>query len=384
MRTLLPLLVVCASAACARILPPATLSEVRAGIREVYSLEHDHAIRRFERMVREQPADPAGYAYLAWSIWLKELAGLQELNIDRFAGSGFFSNRQRPMPLVDAPADRRIRELNAKAQELALDRWQHNHSDQGALFLLGFAYQTIASLEVSSRRSWYAAFRAGSKTFRYHRELLKINGEAHDARLANGVYFYVAGSLRWVEKLVAVFAGYYGDKERGKQELELAAGKGTLVNDDARVILALICARERHYDAALRHIGELAARYPGNYLLRLEQGGLQLRRRDFDAAIQTYQALLASDSRVERSLVYNRLGVAWREKGDFVQATGWFARTLADRRASSRSATVARLELGRCLNRMGRRADAERHWREVLDREDVAGSREEAQRLLRR
>jgi tetratricopeptide (TPR) repeat protein len=384
MRTLLALIVLCASAACAQILPPATLTEVRAGIREVYNLEHDLAIRRFERMVREHPGDPAGYAYLAWSIWLKELAGLQELSIDRFADSDFFSNKQRPIPMLAPPTDRRIRELNAKAQELALDRWQHNSNDQGALFLLGFAYQTMASLEVSLRRSWYAAFRAGSKTFRYHRELLKINSEAHDARLANGVYLYVAGSLRWVEKLVAIFAGYYGDKERGKQELELAAEKATLVNDDARVILALIYARERQYDAALRHIGELAARYRGNYLLRLEQGGLHLRRRDFDAAIGTYQALLTPDARVERSLVYNRLGVAYREKGDFVQATGWFARVLADRGASARSGTIARLELGRCLDRMGRRADAERYWREVLDRQDVAGSREEAKRLLRR
>lgn len=384
MRLLLTLMTLCACGAGAEILPPATLREVQAGIREVYNLDHDLAIRRFERMTRERPEDPAGHAYLAWSIWLKELAKLQEFSIDRFADSDFFSNKQRPLPVVASEVDQRIRALNTKAQELALQRWQRNRTDQGALFLLGFAYQTTASLEVSLRRSWYAAFREGSKTFRYHRELLQINSEAHDARLANGVYLYVAGSLRWVEKVVAVFIGYYGDKQRGKQELETAAAKGKLVNDDARVILALIYAREQLYDAALRHISELAARHSGNYLLRLEQGGLELRRGNYDRAIGLYRALLASDRRVEKSLVYNRLGVAHREKGDFVQATGWFARVLSDRNASSRSGTVARLELGRCLDRMGRRTDAESYWREVLAREDVAGSKDEARRLLRK
>ncbi|MBL8230284.1 MAG: hypothetical protein JNL98_17475, partial [Bryobacterales bacterium] len=346
MKLLLSTVLSCSMVAHAQILPQPVLQNLRAGIREVYNLDHDAAIRRFERMTQEQPRDPAGYAYLAWATWLKELAKLQELSIDRFADSDFFSNKQRPMPGLNEQTGVRIREWNSKAQELALERWRANSIDQGALFLLGFAYQTSASIEVSLRRSWYSAFREGSKTFRYHRELLKLNSEAHDARLANGVYLYVAGSLRWVEKAVAIFIGYYGNRERGKQELEIAASKAQLAGDDARIILALIYAREQRFDAALRHIGDLASRYPSNHLLRLEQSGLHLRRRDFDAAIRTYQDLLTAATRVEKSLVYNRLGVAHREKGDFVQATGWFARVLADRDASARSGTIARLELG--------------------------------------
>lgn len=364
------------------ILPAGLLTTVRDGITEVYNLNHDQAVARFESLIREAPNDPTGYAYLAWAIWLKELAKRQELSIDRFADTDFFTEKQNPLPPAAPGLESRVRELNATAQRLALARRRQNPRDLAALFVLGFSYQTNASLEVSLHRSWYSAFREGSKTFRYHRQLLEIDPNAHDARLANGVYLYVAGSLDWVEKAVAWFIGYYGDRERGKRELETAAAKGLLAADDARVILALIYTRERNFDKAFEQMQTLARRYPRNYLLALEQAGIEIRRGHYPQAIAAYRALLDSEPRLEKALLYNRLGVAYRESGDLPQAAGWFARVLADRNASERAGTIARLELGRCLQRMNRREDAGTYWREVLLRPDVAGSREEARKLL--
>ena len=88
MKPVLALLCALASHCHGQILPASVLPTVQAGIREVYNLEHDKAVIRFEAMIRESPNDPTGYAYLAWAIWLKELAKRQELSIDRFAETG--------------------------------------------------------------------------------------------------------------------------------------------------------------------------------------------------------------------------------------------------------------------------------------------------------
>jgi tetratricopeptide (TPR) repeat protein len=204
------------------------------------------------------------------------------------------------------------------------------------------------------------------------------------------VYDYVAGSLPWTIKWLAILLGHRGSKERGKQELELAAEKAVLVADDARIMLILIHTREKNYEKAIELLSYFQEKYPQNYLVHLDMGGMALLMKEPDRAIKTYEEILRRRDQgerkyaeLERASLFNRLGVAFRHKKDLETSAGWFRKALEQEGRSKRSATVARLELGKTLDLMGRREEALKSYEAVLAAEDFAGSRLEAQGLLR-
>jgi tetratricopeptide (TPR) repeat protein len=132
-------------------------------------------------------------------------------------------------------------------------------------------------------------------------------------------------------------------------------------------------------------------KYPQNYLVHLDMGGLALLMKRPEAAVEIYQDVLRrieSGERkyagLERASVYNRLGVATRQQGDLAASAEWLNKSLAEAPSGTRSHTVAQLELGKTLDLQGRRREAEEQYRAVAAAEDIAGTRQEAAELLRR
>jgi predicted Zn-dependent protease len=372
------------------LFPPECLARIEQGIHDIYNMEYARAAENFQSMIQEAPDDPAGYAYLARTYWIEELSKKQELTIDRFASSDFFVETPKYRPKVDPAAEERFRRTNQQAIEKARARLEENPDDRAALFLRGLAYQNLASFETSLKRSWWPAFKAGDLTLSDHRKLLRRDPSFDDARLSVGVYEYVAGSLPWHVKLVALLFGKWGSKERGREQLQIAAEKGTLSGDDARIMLILIHTREKEYGKALATLSQLQQKYPQNYLVHLDMGGMALLMNEPERAVSIYEEILKKRdtgehkySELERALLFNRLGVAFREKRELEAAATWFRKALAEDKLSSRSATIARLELGKTLDLMGKRGEALAQYRAVESAEDIAGSRAEAQSLLR-
>jgi Tfp pilus assembly protein PilF len=378
--------------ALADAFPPEQVATVREGLRFIYSLEHARAEELFGHMIAAAPADPTGYAYLAATIWLRELTAQQELSIDRFAASDFFAELPRRLVQVDSAVEARFRQVSGQALERVRARLAKNPRDRAALFLAGLAYQNLASLEASLKRNWWAAFRYGSRTFGYSRELLALDPAFADARLATGVYNYVAGSLGWSVRWLALLMGYRGSRSRGKQDLETAVREAQLTGDDARVILALVYTREHDYRRAYQHLEALLRRYPRNYLVHLDMAGLELRMGQPARAVAIYEDVLRrrdaaepSYRELERAAVCTRLGAALREQRDFAAAVEWLRRGLASPGVSERAAALAHLELGKTLEQAGRREEADSEYRLAAAAPDFAGSRQEArQRLDRR
>ncbi len=376
-------------AAQKHVLPAAQVAKIKQGLEHVYSLEYAKASQTFREMIAADPADPAGYAYLAFVYWTEELNRKQELSIDRFAASDFFAESSRYKVSVHPDVERRFRETSEQAVEKARARLRANPSDKAALFIAGLAFQNIASFEASLKRSWWAAFRNGSHTHRYHRELLSLEPGFTDGLMSLGVFNYVAGSLSWRVKWVSLLMGYRGSKERGKEQLWAAANKGVLVADDARLSLVLIYTREREFQRAFDLLAGLQKRFPQNYLLQLDMGGLALAMGKVQAAIDIYQDVvrkrqgrIAKYAELDLALLYNRLGVAYRSRRDYNSASQWFQKALSAGPANAPSSTVARLELGKTLDLMGQRNGALAYYRQVADSPDYAGSQEEARALL--
>ena len=88
--------------------------------------------------------------------------------------------------------------------------------------------------------------------------------------------------------------------------------------------------------------------------------------------------------RLEKAIIHNRLGVAFRRQGDLTESAAWFRRSLAEDRAAEQTRIVSHLELGKTYDLLGRRAEATRQYEQVLEYGDFAGSRVEARDLRRR
>jgi tetratricopeptide (TPR) repeat protein len=181
-----------------------------------------------------------------------------------------------------------------------------------------------------------------------------------------------------------VLLGYQGSKERGREELELAAARGDIVADDARTILTLLYSREKRYDLAIGKLDELCKRYPENYLTRLDLAGLLVRRGEPAAAIEVYRQVLATPGSVEKTIVYNNLALTCRIMKDYAQAEKWFRLALSGNSSPARSRVAALLELGKTLDLAGRRAEAVEQYRLVQQAADYDNAHREAAQYLNR
>ena len=202
-------------------------------------------------------------------------------------------------------------------------RLRVDRDDPRALYILGVAYQNRASFEASLKRSWWSSFRSGTKTYRIQKKLLKRDPGFLDAYLSVGAFHYVTGRLGWKVKWLAFLLGYHGSTDRGLREIRRAADGAALVADDARVILTLIYTREKKFQEAFDELSILLKRYPRNYLIHLDMGGIALLMDRPEAAIVIYHDILRGISsgeqkyrKLDKATVENRLGVALREQGN--------------------------------------------------------------------
>jgi tetratricopeptide (TPR) repeat protein len=133
----------------------------------------------------------------------------------------------------------------------------------------------------------------------------------------------------------------------------------------------------------------LLKRYPRNYLVHLDMGGIALLMRRPEAALTIYEDVLRKVQnrqdrydRLEAANILNRLGVAFRHRGDAQASVKHFEQALQQPGLSSHTRVVAHLELGKTRDVMGERDAAVREYQAVLGLEDFADSRGEARELL--
>jgi lipopolysaccharide biosynthesis regulator YciM len=218
---------------------------------------------------------------------------------------------------------------------------------------------------------------------------LQRNEDFYDAYLTTGVFNYVTGSLGWETRWLALLLGHAGSKERGLEQLREAAAKSELFGDDARVILALVYTRERRFQAAFNELNALHKRHPQNYLVELDMGGVAMLMNRDDQALDIYNGILRKVQakqdlyeRLETAAVYNRLGTAYRSKGDLKAAVEQHQRALQQARVEEHTRVVALLELGKAYDLMGDRERALASYRSVLGLPDFADSLSEARLLI--
>ena len=120
------------------------------------------------------------------------------------------------------------------------------------------------------KKSWHDSLRDATTARRLHNRLSEIQPQNVDARLVQGLHDYIVGSLPWTYRMFGFLVGIHGDKEKGIRIVQDVAQNGKLDRVDAEVFLCALYRRENQAGRAVPLVQDLIARFPRNYLLRLE------------------------------------------------------------------------------------------------------------------
>jgi tetratricopeptide (TPR) repeat protein len=371
----------------------------RSGLDALYNIDYDKAQRDFKQIVQLYPNHPGGYQLLAARLWIKTLYESRRLQASLYSGESFYTNGDDK---VDPKIVTEFRNLTREAKRLAEAKLKQDPKNIEALDFLANTEGLKASFEEAVERRHFAALRDGNDAVDHHREVLKLDPAYIDAQITIGLYEYVVGSLPLPVKILAGATGYRGSKKRGLKMLEEVAEKGRWAQDDAKSVLILLYTREKRFADVVKLTRELSAKYPRNYLLRLETAdGLvslaaqKRKEKDVAGAVQAEKEAFATFDEVIRDrnvretagraldLVHFKYGEALLTAGLNERAAKEFLSATKVAQAEPGLVTMAHLYAARAYDVAGKREEALAQYKEVLARPDIYDAHEEAKRGMK-
>ena len=370
------------------------------GSEALFNLDYETARKSFKEMAAAFPNYPAGPQFLADSLWIETLYQTRRLQSSLYGGDDTFYSTSDDK--VDPAIIDQFRTFTRQARQLAEARLKQSPRDVEALYFLGAIEGLKASFEEAVERRHFAALKDGSDAVDRHREVLKLDPNYHDAEITIGLYDFTVGSLPLPIKLIAGVAGFRGSKKRGLATLERVAKEGRWVHDEAKTLLIVLYTREKRYAEAAAIARELAAKYPPNYLYRLEaadalvlQAALERQANHATEttaaeteAFATFDSLL-KDKVVRNSaarafdLIHFKYGEALMTAGQYEKAAKEFLACAEVPGAQQGLATMAHLYAARALDLAGKRNDAMTQYRSVLARPNAYDAHSQAQSGLK-
>ncbi|HEX9198525.1 MAG TPA: hypothetical protein VF865_03135 [Acidobacteriaceae bacterium] len=281
---------------------------VREGYDRFYILDFEGALSRFESVLKEHPQDPMAYGYVQMATVFRELYHQDLLDTTYYAHDSFLtSKRNVPVP---AATRQRIESLTDAGIKLCDDRIKADPDDKNAYFARGYIRGIHAAYITLVDHSFVAAARQGYAARGDSEQVLKIDPEYADAKMAIGIQQFAVASLpRWVRMLVGI-VGVGGNKQKGLDMLHQAAAHGVVAAVESRTVLSLFLRHDARYHEALEVQHGLAEQFPRNYLFRLEEANLTKDEGNGPAAIALYKVVLA-DAERPGYFVDPRVQMAW-------------------------------------------------------------------------
>jgi len=241
---------------------------VREGYDHFYNLEYDQAIADFEKAIALDPASPDLHNHLAHAIVFKEMYRNGALESELVSGTNSFLRRPKLNP--SPQTEKRFLDEVGKAMALAQARLNANPNDTAALYALGISYGLRSNYYWVVKKSWRDSLRDATAARRAHNRIEALEPNNVDARLVEGLHDYIVGSLPWTYRMLGFLVGIHGDKELGMRMVQDVARNGKDNKVDAEIFLCALYRRENQARKAVPLVQDLIARFPRNYLLRLE------------------------------------------------------------------------------------------------------------------
>lgn len=343
---------------------PLRASELSSGYTHFFNLEYAEAIRDFEKAAADAPDEPETHNHLAQAILYRELFRAGALETELVSRNNAFLRRAASNP---TPENRKRFEGEiAKSMSLAQAVLDHDKNDAHALYALGVAYGLRANYRFLIEHSWTDALRDATTARKLHGRVLAVDPGNVDAKLLEGVHDYLLGSLPWHYKVLGFFAGMKGDRKGGIETLEQVAQRGDANRYDAKILLAGIYRREEQSAKALVLLDELIAKFPRNYLLRLEQAMMHQDLGENEQAVacldrieklKRSKSVSVRDLPLEKIYYYRGTVLFWSQQED--KALGQFQRVAAKiDEVDLNSAVLTWMRIGQIRDLRGERKEA--------------------------
>ncbi len=340
---------------------------VRDGYERFYVLDFDGAISRFESVLKAHPQDPMAYGYVLMATVFRELYHQDLLDTTYYAHDSFLTTKRNVA--VSAATRQRIETLTDTGIRLADDRLKANPNDKNAYFARGYLRGIHAAYITLVDHSFVAAARQGYASRSDSEQVLKIDPNYADAKMAIGIQQFAVASLpRWVRMLVGIM-GVGGNKERGLTLLREAAAHGVITAVESRTVLSLFLRHDGRYPEALVVQRGLAMQYPHNYLFRLEVANLTKDEGNGPEAIALYKGVLADAAKPgyfidpRRQLAYFGLADTQRGQNDIADAAENYAKAAAEPNGSDWLRKRAQLNAGEMYDLLHQRQRAVQLYR---------------------
>jgi tetratricopeptide (TPR) repeat protein len=360
---------------------------VREGYEHFYILDYDGALSRFESVLKAHPQEPMAYGYVQMATVFRELYHQDLLDTTYYAHDSFLTSR-RNVP-VSANTRQRVEFLTDTGIRLCDDRIKANSNDKNAYFARGYLRGIHAAFITLVDHSYVAAARQGYASRNDSEQVLKIDPEYADARMAIGIQQFAVASLpRWV-RLVVGIVGVGGNKERGLQMLREAAAHGVVTAVESRTVLSLFLRHDARYPEALVVQRGLAVQYPHDYLFRLEEANLTKDEGNGPGAIALYKGVLADAAR-PGYFADPRVQMAWfgladtqRGQNEIAEAAQNYVKAAAQPNCSDWLRKRAQLNAGEMFDLLHQRDKAEQLYQMASSGGGDQSQAEVARRLMR-
>jgi hypothetical protein len=254
--------VLCARAAAA---DAPTIDEA---VHKLYDFDFRGAHEALDQIIAVNPQSPLPYGFRAATYLFYELDRLGTLEGEFLSGDDWAYDKKKlkPDPEIREQFQKALRDVETRA-DAALKK---NPSDKDALFAMTIAQGVTADYMALVDKRQFASMSPTKRSNNYAQQLLKIDPKFYDAYLTAGFSEYIVGSLPFFVRWFVKWDNVAGSKEKGKQNLELAAREGRYFKAFARILLAICALREKRPKDAQKLMADLSREYPANPLFRKE------------------------------------------------------------------------------------------------------------------
>ena len=243
------------------------------GYQQLYNLEFERAHQTFVSWQQKYPKDPMGPVSDAAGILFSEFNRLGILEAQFYENDKIFKNNRKPS--ADPQARDRFNDTLNKGEGLAKGRLANNAKDRDALFAMTLISGLRADYAALIDKSNMASLRYTRTADEWARQLLAIDPNCADARVATGFSKYIIGSMTAPMRWILRVGGISGDKKQGISELKITAENGQYLAPFARILLAIAYVREKDMTKAREILASLRDQYPKNPLFAREIARLQ-------------------------------------------------------------------------------------------------------------
>ncbi len=238
-------------------------------LNHLYNFDFAGAHAILDQLIAARPADPLPHAFRASACLFDELDRLGVLEGQFFTTDDWAYDKKRK-PVPDPAIRARLLQALNDTQSEGDAALRGNPKDKPALFALCIAQGVTADYMALIDKRQFSSLSPSKRSNTYAQELLQLDPKFYDAYVTAGFSEYVLGSLPFFVRWFVHFDNISGNREIGKQHLELAARQGHYLKAFASILLAIAAVREKRPADARAILQELSRDYPKNPLFRKE------------------------------------------------------------------------------------------------------------------